>query len=262
MNDINEAFLSVLDKLDERRSLLLQLSERTDLDAKAIADETMALHAPTAERLGLVQLKRDLEEFSVKYGYPEDYKNLKKLLRESEATAQLVFETLKAPICSLLDESGFEYRFEYRMKSVYSIWRKMTKKSHNFDDVYDLFASRVVFKPHEKITMPVPDEKALDPNFMNVEKHDCWKIYTIITSLYRLHPARTRDWITKPRPSGYEALQITVMGPDCNWVEIQIRSERMNDLAENGRAAHWKYKGVEGGDLDLEQWLVEIDKKL
>jgi len=237
---------------------LLRNPDGTDaatLREKAL--EALDRHAPAAERLGLMAEKSQLEHYGMVYGHPDEYAELKQLLIEAEATCEMVFRTFRAPICSMLDSINLQYTFEYRMKSVYSIWRKMTASGITFDDVYDLFATRVVFKPHEKAELLQPDERALDPSFLDPEKLDCWRIYTVITSLYRAHPDRIRDWITHPRPSGYEALQLTVMGPDCNWIELQIRSERMNEMAEHGAAAHWKYKG--GEDSDLNTWLASLN---
>lgn len=211
--------------------------------------------APAAEEMGLEHEQHELLNLAVKLGFPEDYRSLKKLLIESEMTCEMVFRTFALPIRAMLDEMGLEYEFKYRMKSVYSIWRKMRNDKKQFDDVYDLFATRIVFKPKEIIEplpfAPVNPVDALPEvaavkewqlSQMDVEKLYCWRIYTVISMLYRIHPERIRDWITHPKKSGYQALQMTVMGPDCNWIEIQIRSERMDYEAEYGQAAHWKYK--------------------
>lgn len=211
--------------------------------------------APYAEELGMSKEQHELEELSVKLGFPDDYKRLKKLLLESEMSCENVFRTFALPIRAMLDDMGIEYDFKYRMKSVYSIWRKMTQRGHEFDDVYDLFATRIVYKPKEDIDeLPfvtpnvVDDEecaslvKQWQKKTLDAEKFYCWRIYTVISLLYRIHPDRIRDWITHPKKSGYQALQLTVMGPDCNWIEIQVRSERMDYEAEEGVAAHWKYK--------------------
>ena len=211
--------------------------------------------APAAEELGLSKHQHELEELSVKLGFPEDYRHLKKLLLESEMTCEMVFRTFALPIRSMLDDLGIEYEFKYRMKSVYSIWRKMKTKGTLFDEVYDLFASRIVYKPTDGI-LPLPgaQENVVDKSEeacavrdwqlanIDVERACCWRIYTVISMLYRIHPERIRNWITHPKPSGYQALQLTVMGPDCNWIEIQVRSERMDYEAEKGSAAHWMYK--------------------
>lgn len=211
--------------------------------------------APTAETLGLDHEQYELQELAVKLGFPEDYRRLKKLLLDSEMSCDMVFRTFALPIRAMLDDMGIEYDFKYRMKSVYSIWRKLRNDNLEFDDVYDLFATRIVYKPKDSIT-PMPQTKpnqvdalpevsavkAWQLNDMEAEKFYCWRIYTVISMLYRIHPDRIRNWITQPKPSGYQALHLTVMGPDCNWVEIQIRSERMDYEAEHGKAAHWLYK--------------------
>lgn len=211
--------------------------------------------APKAEELGMHAEQHELQELAIRLGYPDDYKRLKKLLQDSEASCEMVFRTFSLPIRSMLDEMGLDYDFKFRMKSVYSIWRKMRNKKTEFDDVYDLFATRIIYRPKATIE-PLPftpeneiensPEAAAVQQFqltqMDTEKFWCWRIYTVISMLYRIHPDRIRDWITHPKQSGYQALQLTVMGPDCNWIEIQIRSERMDYEAEQGSAAHWKYK--------------------
>lgn len=211
--------------------------------------------APKAEELGMHAEQHELQELAIQLGYPDDYKRLKKLLQDSEASCEMVFQTFALPIRSMLDEMGLDYEFQCRMKSVYSIWRKMRNKKTEFDDVYDLFATRIIYRPKDTIE-PLPfapaNEIELNPEAaivkqyqlsqMDPEKFWCWRIYTVISMLYRIHPDRIRDWITHPKKSGYQALQLTVMGPDCNWIEIQVRSERMNYEAEQGSAAHWKYK--------------------
>ena len=177
--------------------------------------------------------QKEMQDTCVRIGYPEDYKKLKQLLADSEAMCEVVFKTFALPIKAMLDDAGVVYDFQYRMKSVYSIWRKMRIDHKEFDDVYDLFATRIVYK--------VPENIVLAEN-VDVEKLYCFRIYNIIAMLYRIHPDRIKDWVTHPKPSGYQALQMTVMGPDCNWIEIQIRSERMDYEAEHGCAAHWLYK--------------------
>lgn len=221
----------------------------------AYISDVLERWAPAAEELGLFAEQSELQELSMKLGHPEDYRYLKKLLQEAEMSCDMVFRAFALPIRAMLDELGIEYNFEYRMKSVYSIWRKMRVDNKEFDDVYDLFATRIIFKPK-----PVADllphivRNAVDSNpeacsvrdwqlaEMDAEHFYCWRIYCVISSLYRIHPDRVKDWITCPKPSGYQALQLTVMGPDFNWIEIQIRSERMHYEAEYGEAAHWKYK--------------------
>lgn len=222
-------------------------------DKQQLADAVMESLAPEAEQLGLGKLQYDMLNLAVKLAYPEDYKNLKQLLMDSEAMCENVFKTFALPIRSMLDAAGIEYAFQYRMKSVYSIWRKMRIDNKYFDDVYDLFATRIVYKVPENLhplaasnkvseLADVHNDMAQLQADMDKEILTCWRIYNILSMLYRIHPGRIKDWITKPKPSGYQALQMTVMGPDCNWIEIQIRSERMDYEAEYGSAAHWRYK--------------------
>lgn len=242
--------------------LALEEMKRWESEGVAPCDDTAAYVqdiqqsiAQAAEQLGMSREQHELEELSVKLGYPEDYKRLKQLLSESEASCEMVFHTFALPIRAMLDDLGIEYEFKYRMKSVYSIWHKMKKYNQYFDDVYDLFATRIVYKPKDEIDplpgMPPNEVDTLDEasevkewqlQHMDKERFYCWRIYTVISSLYRIHPERIRNWISTPRPSGYQALQLTVMGPDCNWIEIQIRSQRMDYEAEHGSASHWKYK--------------------
>lgn len=198
---------------------------RTDL-----VEDTIQRLAPIAEELGYGKYQSEMQNLAVKIGFPDDYKEIKGLLQESEAMCEMVFKTFTLPIRAMLDDIGLQYELEYRMKSVYSIWRKI-RNGRCFDEVYDLFACRIIYKP-------LTD----GPDFLDQEKLTCWRIYNTILALYRVHPDRIKDWVTHPKPSGYQALQLTAMGPDCNWIEIQIRSERMHHEAEFGQAAHWKYK--------------------
>lgn len=222
-------------------------------DTEAFVNEVLNTVAPAAEQLGMERQQHEMLDLAIKLGYPEDYRTLKKLLLESEMSCEMVFRTFALPIRSMLDDLGIEYEFEYRMKSVYSIWRKMRIDHKEFDDVYDLFASRIIYKPqtptlHKENASALNEEtemlSAMQQTLgdVNAENFTCWRIYTVIAMLYRIQTDRIKNWISHPKPSGYQALQLTVMGPDCNWVEIQIRSERMHYEAEHGVAAHWKYK--------------------
>lgn len=252
----------------EKTDILETLEKMQRWDAEGIlpSDDTDAYVAhvisdvaPAAEEIGMEHEQHAMLELAVKLGFPEDYRKLKRLLQESEATCEMVFRTFALPIRAMLDEMNLEYEFKYRMKSVYSIWRKMRNDNKEFDDVYDLFAARIIYKPKETFEpLPFAAEtdvdkipevaavKAFHEKGMDMERLTCWRIYSVILSLYRIHPDRIRDWITHPKKSGYQALQLTVMGPDCNWIEVQVRSERMNYEAEYGAAAHWKYKQESG----------------
>jgi len=247
----NQQMTEIAEMLEERLLLMKSLDGKSAEECRRLADETLEVYAPKAEVIGMHKLQGELQELSMKYGYPEDYRELKHLLQEAEASCHLVFETFKLPISALLEGLNIEFEFQYRMKSVYSIWRKMKKDGKCFDEVYDLFATRIIYKTPETLSPLTEigladyklDPKPIDPNeLFDAEILTCWRIYAAITSIYRVQPDRIKDWITHPKPSGYQALQMTCMGPDCNWIEIQVRSERMNYEAEYGSAAHWKYK--------------------
>ncbi len=246
---ISEDVRVILIKIADRLHNMRTLEALTPMKQRRIAGETLYLYAPLAYRLGLFNIKQELEDLSLRYEHPDEYADLKRKLQESEEARQRIFTTFSAPIVSMLDDLGLKYSFKYRMKSIYSIWRKMKTKQIAFEEIYDLFAARIVFQPESEKT----------------EKTDCWRIYTAITSVYKLHPDRIRDWISRPKSNGYEALHVTVMGPDGNWIEIQIRSERMNEIAEKGLAAHWKYKRgkqITGGDNELDKWVKNIKEIL
>lgn len=246
---ISEDVRVILIKIADRLHNMRTLEALTPIKQRRIAGETLYLYAPLAYRLGLFNIKQELEDLSLRYEHPDEYTDLKRKLQESEEGRQRIFTTFSAPIVSMLDDLGLKYSFKYRMKSIYSIWRKMKTKQIAFEEIYDLFAARIVFHPESEKT----------------EKTDCWRIYTAITSIYKLHPDRIRDWISRPKSNGYEALHVTVMGPDGNWIEIQIRSERMNEIAEKGLAAHWKYKQgrqVTGGNNELDKWVKNIKEIL
>ena len=194
-----------------------------------IAGETLYIYAPLAHRLGLFEIKTELEDLSFKYEHPKAYERISELIRQSEARRSEVYNDFSTPIKHSLDKMNLHYEAKARLKSVYSIWRKMETKHVPFEEVYDLYAMRIIFDCDDPA-----QEKAI-----------CWSIYSAITDLYRLHPDRTRDWVSIPKANGYQALHLTVMGPDGNWVEVQIRSRRMDEIAEKGFAAHWKYKAFE-----------------
>lgn len=236
--DVRVILVKVADRLHNMRTL----SALPEMKQRRIANETLYLYAPIADRMGLYKIKNELEELGLLYENPEEYQQIKNQMQEAEENCSTLFKTFSAPVTSLLDGLGLQYTFQYRMKSIYSIWRKMHKKHISFDEVYDLFAARIVFTPSS------PEN----------EKTDCWRIYTALTSIYKIHPDRIRDWISHPKQSGYEALQVTVMGPDSNWIEVQIRSERMNTMAEEGMASHWKYKSGQTSDTGINKWLQNI----
>ena len=239
-SDIRVVLIKMADRLHNMRTLGSMLPSKQ----YKIAGETLYIYAPLAHRLGLFAIKTELEDLSFKYEHPDIYKNNRQKILDTEQQRNDLFERFSKPIKEKLDKMGLHYEMKARVKSVYSIWNKMETKRVPFEEVYDLYAARIVFEcPNEA------DEKRI-----------CWNIYSEITDLYRLHPDRTRDWISTPKANGYRALHLTVMGPDGNWVEVQIRSQRMDEMAERGFAAHWKYKIGEGEEEnELAIWLQTIE---
>lgn len=242
-NDIRVVLIKMADRLHNMRTLGSMLPSKQ----YKIAGETLYIYAPLAHRLGLFAIKTELEDLSFKYEHPDTYENIKRQIADSEDARNKIFDKFATPIRAKLDAMGLQYDMKARVKSVYSIWNKMETKHVPFNEVYDLYAARIVFKCDREC-----DEKRI-----------CWNIYSEITDLYSLHPDRTRDWISVPKANGYRALHLTVMGPDGNWVEVQIRSERMDEMAEKGFAAHWKYKIGEGEEeTELRTWLMTIEEIL
>ncbi|MBD5178687.1 MAG: bifunctional (p)ppGpp synthetase/guanosine-3',5'-bis(diphosphate) 3'-pyrophosphohydrolase [Bacteroides sp.] len=240
---MNEDIRVVLIKMADRLHNMRTLGSMAPNKQYKIAGETLYIYAPLAHRLGLFEIKTELEDLSFKYEHPAAYKEIADKIEATERARRMVYDDFAAPISAKLAEMGIEFQAKYRLKSVYSIWRKMDTKKIPFEEVYDLYAMRIIFKCDDP-----SQEKALS-----------WRIYSAITDIYKLHPDRTRDWISVPKANGYQALHLTVMGADGNWVEIQIRSERMDDIAERGFAAHWKYKDGEGDEeTELSQWLETI----
>ena len=238
--DIRVVLIKMADRLHNMRTLGSMAPNKQ----YKIAGETLYIYAPLAHRLGLFPIKTELEDLSFRYEHPADYARIAEQIRQSEARRSAVYNDFSAPIKERLDGMGLKYEAKARLKSVYSIWRKMQTKHVPFEEVYDLYAMRIIFD--------CPDQSQ--------EKNLCWQIYSAITDLYRLHPDRTRDWISVPKANGYQALHLTVMGPDGNWIEVQIRSRRMDEIAEKGFAAHWRYKIGEESDeeSELNVWLRTI----
>ena len=239
-SDIRVVLIKMADRLHNMRTLGSMLPSKQ----YKIAGETLYIYAPLAHRLGLFAIKTELEDLSFKYEHPDAYESISQKIKESEASRNDLFQRFSIPIKEDLDNMGLKYEMKARVKSIYSIWNKMEAKRVPFEEVYDLYAARIVFEcPNEA------DEKRI-----------CWNIYSAITDHYRLHPDRTRDWISTPKANGYRALHLTVMGPDGNWVEVKIRSQRMDEMAERGFAAHWKYKIGEGEEEnELAIWLQTIE---
>lgn len=242
-DDIRVILIKIADRLHNMRTLGSMLPAKQF----KIAGETLYLYAPLAHRLGLFTIKTELEDLSFKYEHPHEYDFIEKKLQATEESRNKLFDHFAVPVDKKLKEMGLHYEMKARVKSAYSIWNKMESKGITFEDIYDLYAVRIIFDP-----LPGVDEKNM-----------CWDIYSAITDIYRIRPDRIRDWVSRPKANGYQALHLTVMGPDGQWVEIQIRSRRMDDIAEKGFAAHWKYKehSVEE-DTELDKWLQTITEIL
>ncbi len=242
-DDVRVILIKIADRLHNMRTLSSLSPEKQ----RKMAGETMYLYAPLAHRLGLYTIKTELEDLSFKYLYPADYDDLIHRLEVDEVKRLHFINKFSLPIIEKLNSQGVAYEISGRPKSVYSIWNKMQTKQVPFEEIYDIFAVRIVFDPN-------PDLQ---------EKTQCWNIYSLITDIYMPKPERIRDWVSTPKANGYEALHITVMGPEGRWVEVQIRTRRMDDVAERGFAAHWKYKhGAETQENELDKWLRKIRKIL
>lgn len=244
-DDIRVILIKLADRLHNMRTLD---SMKRDKQLK-IASETLYLYAPLAHRLGLNAFKTELEDLGLKYTEPETYHDIEQKLKETEPERKRFIQKFIQPIREILAEQGFKARIIGRPKSIYSTYNKIRFKNVPFEEIYDIFAIRII------IDTPTDHEKA-----------DCWRVYSIVTDFYHPSPERLRDWISTPKANGYESLHTTVMGPEGNWVEVQIRTERMDELAEKGYAAHWKYKdsvsGVETKENQLEDWLTKIREVL
>ena len=239
-DDVRVILIKIADRLHNMRTLgSMPLNKQIK-----ITSETIYLFAPLAYRLGLYSIKSELEDLCMKYRFPQEYAEITRKLSESEASRQEFVDKFNAPIIAALNRDKINYEISARVKSVYSIWNKMQRKQIPFEEVYDLFAIRIVFKP-----LPFPSEKT-----------QCWQIYSSITDTYTPKPDRLRDWISMPKANGYEALHSTVMGPDGVWVEVQIRTQRMEEIAQRGFAAHWKYKHatISQDEDEFDKWLKQI----
>ena len=241
-DDIRVVLIKIADRLHNMRTLGAQPKDKQ----YKIAGETQYIYAPLAHRLGLFPIKTELEDLSFKYEHPDTWQEIHDKLENVRDKQLESFEQFAIPIRERLESMGYQFVLKARIKSVYSIWKKMVEKQIPFEDVYDLMAVRIIFTPNESMS----------------EKDQCWMIYSAITEIYRPHPGRIRDWISTPKANGYEALHVTVMGKNGEWVEVQIRTDRMNEVAERGYAAHWKYKTGESDDSELDNWLREIKEIL
>ena len=232
----------VLILIAESVVMMRHIKDTEQVDAQlALSREAAYLYAPLAHKLGLYQLKRELEDLSLKYMERDAYYMIKEHLNATKQSRDAYIEDFIAPIRQLLDEEGLKYHIKGRTKSIHSIWQKMKKQQCGFHGVYDLFAIRII--------LDAPFEK---------EKEQCWKVFSLVTAKYESSLKRLRDWLTVPKSNGYESLHITVRGPQDKWVEVQIRTERMDEIAEHGLAAHWRYKGVKASGDGVENWLSNI----
>lgn len=242
--DIRVILIKIADRLHNMRTLEFMPVNKQ----YKITGETFYIYAPIAYRLGLSRIKTELENLSFRYEHPEEYTKIEKLIENTQRDRDILYKEFTSPICEKLDEMGLKYRIIGRVKSPYSIWNKMQKKHVAFEDIFDILAVRIIFTPSEG----------------KDENNECFNIYMALTKLYNTHPDRLRDWISKPRTNGYKALHATFMSKRGQWIEVQIRSEKMNEVAEKGIAAHWKYKsqGENIGDEQLENWLHTIKEIL
>ena len=240
-DDVRVILIKIADRLHNMRTLA-SMPEHKQVK---IASETLYIYAPLAHRMGLHAIKTELEDLSMKYEHPEEYRVIEQKIEVYKNQFSALFEEFIKPIRKKLSDNDYEYTITARTKSVYSVWLKMQRRNISFDEIYDLLAVRIVFKPKEGFS----------------EKQQCWNIYSLITDLYSPKPERIRDWVSVPKANGYEALHLTVMGPEGQWFEVQIRSERMDEVAEKGLAAHWNYKG-EGESSELDNWLASIKEIL
>jgi len=243
--DIRVILIKIADRLHNMRTLESQPANKQ----YKIAGETLYLYAPLAHRLGLYRIKSELENLSFRYEHPAEFAAIEQQLEETKISRQQSFDNFIKPIKEALDDMGVKYVLHQRVKTPYSIWNKMQNKHVTFDEIYDLLAVRIIFTPRDRAT----------------EANECFDIYVALTKIYRSHPDRMRDWVNHPKANGYQALHVTLMSKQGHWIEVQIRSDRMNEIAEQGLAAHWKYK--EGGEYqedegELNQWLRTIKEIL
>ena len=243
-DDIRVILIKISDRLHNMRTLASMLPSKQ----YKIAGETLYIFAPLADRLGLNKIKTELENLSFKYEHPEEHKKIEQELAETQPERDTIFDKFTPEICEKLDAMGMKYTIKARVKSPYSIWMKMQNKHVAFNEVYDILAIRIVFVPKDR----------------KEEIDECYRIYGALTKIYKPHPTRFRDWLSNPKANGYQALHNTFMSKQGKWIEIQIRSDRMDDIAEQGFAAHWKYKdaNAEYDENELDKWLNSIKEIL
>ena len=246
-DDIRVILIKICDRLHNMRTLASQPANKQ----YKIAGETLYIYAPLANRLGLNKIKTELEDLSFRYEHPEEYENICNKLQSTQEKRDQLFDEFTKPIRQVLDEMGVNYTIKARVKSPYSIWNKMRNKHVTFDEIYDILAVRVICTPH------VREE----------EINECFQIYVAISQIYEAHPDRLRDWLNHPKANGYQALHVTLMSKSGRWIEVQIRSDHMDEVAEQGFAAHWKYKdgsrqSEDDRDRELNDWLRTIKEIL
>ena len=236
----------ILIMIANRVCVMRQIKNVENVEAqRKVSMEAAYLYAPLAHKLGLYKLKSELEDLSLKYLEHDAYYHIKEKLNETKRSRDAYIERFLKPLDEKLKEAGLHYHMKGRTKSIHSIWQKMQKQHVDVDGVYDLFAIRIILQS--------PPER---------EKMECWQVFSIITDMYQSNPKRMRDWLSVPKSNGYESLHITVLGPEQKWVEVQIRTERMDDIAEHGLAAHWRYKGIRSGESGVEEWLAGVRSAL
>lgn len=235
--DVRVILIMIADRLDTMRNLQLVDEE---LRPKVVY-EVSHLYAPLAHRLGLYSIKTEMEDLTLKYEHSDVYRDIAKKLNETKRSRDAYIHAFIDPIKKRLEEAGFDFDIKGRTKSIHSIWNKMKKQNTSFESIYDLFAIRVI------LNTPI-----------EAEKSTCWQVYSIVTDMYTPNPKRLRDWLSIPKSNGYESLHITVMGPQGKWVEVQIRTHRMDEIAEKGVAAHWKYKGIKSESDSMDEWLKNV----
>ena len=236
----------ILIMIANRVCIMRQIKDTENVEARRkVSMEAAYLYAPLAHKLGLYKLKSELEDLSLKYLEHDAYYHIKEKLNETKRSRDAYIERFLRPLDEKLKAAGLHYHMKGRTKSIHSIWQKMQKQHVDVDGVYDLFAIRIILQS--------PPER---------EKMECWQVFSIVTDMYQSNPKRMRDWLSVPKSNGYESLHITVLGPEQKWVEVQIRTERMDDIAEHGLAAHWRYKGVKSGESGVEEWLAGVRSAL
>lgn len=245
---LTEDIRVILIKLADRLHNMRTLDSLPAAKQMKIAGETIYLYAPLAHRLGLYTIKTELEDLSLKYRYPKVFDDIKRKIEGTEKRRMQIINSFSLPIIQKLEENNIDFDISGRPKSIYSIWKKIQAKNVAFEDIYDLLAIRIIFNPYPHIP----------------EKTQCWHIYSLITDIYKPKPDRIRDWVSTPKANGYEALHCTVMGPHGQWIEVQIRSQRMNEVAERGLASHWKYKDIDSSihETEFEKWIKQVRELL